>query len=124
MTGGAGHALGRLAPRGRVRADLVYVGWQHAPAGPDPGPRPQPPDPTEPDAVSPDWVAAQRREDSRLARPAGLTAAAAVAVGSGAATGWLAGLLSGGVALLVTALRCTWPAVAAERYWRSNRATS
>ncbi len=76
----------------------------------------------EPDAVSPDWVAAQRREDSRLARPAWLTAAAAVAVGSGAATGWLAGLLSGGVALLVTSPAVYLAGRCGRALWRSNRA--
>ncbi len=77
------------APRGRISADLVYLGWQQAQREPDPGPPPGPPVMTDPDEVNPDWVAAQRREQSRLSRPARLTALACLALAGAALAGRL-----------------------------------
>ena len=55
---------GRLQGPGQLQ-----VGWQYATAYPDPGRRrashPRP----EAERLSPDWIAAQRREESRLNRP-------------------------------------------------------
>jgi hypothetical protein len=115
-------SAGAAAPRGRVRADLVYLGWQHLPAEPEPGPAPPPPPaPAEPDRVSADWVAAQRREHSRLAWPARLTAAASVSIAVTMATTWLAGLIRGGVVLLVAAA-ATWTGLTrSRRLWRGRR---
>ena len=89
-------------PRGRLRADLVYLGWRQILAEPDPGPPPAAPAEPELDDVSLDWVAAQRREYRRLARPARLAGAAAIAVAAAAGAAWLAGLLTGGLALPLT----------------------
>ena len=77
LTGSAA-APWRGVPRGRIRADLIYLGWQ--PSQVDPGPPPTPPAALDPDEVNPDWVAAQRREQSRLSRPARLTALACLAL--------------------------------------------
>ncbi len=79
------------APRGHIRPDLIYVGWQQASTGTAPGPMPVAPAPVAPDLVSPDWVAARKREQLRLARPArlGLTVSLGGLAMSGAC--WLAG---------------------------------
>jgi hypothetical protein len=87
-------------PRGRVRADLVYLGWQYAARQPDPGPMPEPPGPAALAAVGADWLAAQRREQDLLARPARLGIGASVAAGCAAAACWLTGVLPAGPALL------------------------
>lgn len=120
VTGGLGSA--GPVPRGRVRADLVYLGWRHVPAAPDPGPRPEAPGPAEPDGVSADWVAAQRREQGRLARPARLAggASAAIAIATGGA--WLTGLLTGGAALLVAGAAVVAGARCGRAIGRGNRA--
>jgi hypothetical protein len=84
-------------PRGRLRADLVYLGWQHEPGQADPGPMPPPPDEAGLAEVSADWLAAQRREQDLLSRPARLasalgaavTAAAAACALTGAVPAWL-----------------------------------
>jgi hypothetical protein len=118
-----GFGVGGSAPRGRVRDDVVYLGWQHILPGPDPGPPPQPPPgPAEPDSVSADWVAAQRREHSRLARPATLTGAASVTLAAAAAASWLSGLLGGGVALLVICTAAYAGASRGRAVWRGHRA--
>jgi hypothetical protein len=68
-----------------ARPDRVYLGWEYAPRHGDPGPPPPRPQPPEAEEVNPGWVAAQRREERRLSRPArtaalaGLTAAAGCA---------------------------------------------
>ena len=81
------------------RPGQLQVGWQYAAAYPDPGPPPRRPTPPDAERLSPDWVAAQRREESRLNRP--LKAAFAVAVVLGlvlvalGAAGSLGALLTG-----------------------------
>ena len=92
-------------------------------AAPDPGRRrTSPPAPAEPDGVSADWVAAQRREHSRLARPDRLTAAASVSVAISTAATWLAGPITSGVVLLVAGA-ATWTGLTSgRRLWRGHRA--
>jgi len=81
------------------RPGQLQVGWQYAAAYPDPGPPPRRPTPPDAERLSPDWVAAQRREESRINRP--LKAAFAVAVVLGlvltalGAAGSLGALLTG-----------------------------
>jgi hypothetical protein len=109
------------APRGRVRADLVYLGWQHLSSEADPGPAPTaPPASAEPDGVSEDWVAAQRREFGRLARPAMLAAAASVLVAVATAAIWLSGLMTGGAALVVAGA-AAWSGLTSGRRLRRGR---
>jgi hypothetical protein len=81
--------------------DLVYLGWREAGKQPDPGPRPEPSGPAGPDEVSAEWLAAQRYEWSRLAKPAKLGCAVGAAVAAGAAAGRLEGALGSGLALPV-----------------------
>jgi hypothetical protein len=56
----------------------LQLGWQYAAAYPEPGPPPRRPTPPEAERLSPDWAAAQRREENQLNRP--LKAALVVAV--------------------------------------------
>jgi hypothetical protein len=106
--------------RGRIRADVVYLGWQHVDAGPDPGIPPAPPEP-ELDDVSPDWLAAQRRVHRRLARPARLSVMLAMAMLAASASAWCAGYLAGGLVPLVTLLTAGAAALGGQRVWRSER---
>ncbi len=86
---------GRTAPVGpRVRADRVYVGWQYALLHPDPGPLPRRPVPPEAEQLNPGWVAAQRREESRLSRPLKLAFGGSVALAAAVLALWQAGLLN------------------------------
>jgi len=109
-------------PRGRLRADVIYLGWRQVLAEPDPGSPPIAPAQPEPDQVSPDWVAAQRREHRRLARPAKLTGAAALAVTVVTCSAWLAGLLTGVLALPLTVAVAGVAGYGGRRAWRSGRA--
>jgi hypothetical protein len=106
--------------RGRIRPDVVYLGWQHVDAGPDPRLPPSPPEP-ELDDVSPDWLAAQRRVHRRLAWPARLTATAAVAIAAAAAFVWCAGYSAGGIAPLATFLAAGAAIVGGWRVWSGER---
>ncbi|HEY1641936.1 MAG TPA: hypothetical protein VGG35_14695 [Streptosporangiaceae bacterium] len=76
----------------------LCLGWQHAPAVPEPGPRPAPPPAAPAIAVSAGWRAAQYREAGRLARPHRTACACSAAAGAAAATAGLAGLLPAGLA--------------------------
>jgi hypothetical protein len=80
-------------------ADRLCLGWQYATPHPDPGPPPRRPVPPEAERLSPDWAAAQRREEKLLNRPLrvafGLAmAVVAVAIVLGVA-GWLNALAAG-----------------------------
>jgi len=77
-----------------VRADRVYVGWQYALLNPDPGPPPRRPVPPEPEQVNPGWVAAQRREESRLSRPLKLACGGSAALAAVVLALGRAGLLN------------------------------
>jgi hypothetical protein len=81
------------------RPDRLYLGWQFATPHPDPGPAPRRPTPPEHERLSPDWAAAQRREESRLNRPLKSALGAAVVIGGAAvilgAAGWLPILVAG-----------------------------
>jgi len=80
-------------------AERLYLGWQYATPVPEPGPAPRRPVPQEQERLSPDWAAAQRREEYLLNRP--LRAAFAVAVAiivvgiALGAAGWLSDLVAG-----------------------------
>jgi hypothetical protein len=104
-------------PRGRIRADLIYLGWQ--PGQVDPGPPPTPPGTPNLDEVNPDWVAAQQREQSRLSRPARLTLLAClVLAGADAACLLVSARLAVAAGLNVTGVA----AYAARRIWQGQRA--
>jgi hypothetical protein len=118
---------GRIhAPRGRVRADVVYLGWQYLIGQPDPGPMPEPPAGVELDEVSADWLAAQRREQDLLARPARLGLAISAGAAGGVAVCWLAGVLQAWLAVLAglagaaAAAACLREVVRGERTLRAH----
>jgi hypothetical protein len=109
-------------PRGRLRADAIYLGWQQAAASAEPGPMPQPPAPAALDEVSPQWLAAQRREQALLSRPAWLAGAAGATVAAGGATAGLAAGFPGGLALLLVAGGAAVMGACARVLLRSERA--
>jgi len=80
-------------------AERLYLGWQYATFFPEPGPPPRRPVPPEQERLSPDWAAAQRREESLLNRPLRAAFAVAVAFAVAAialgAAGWLNDLMAG-----------------------------
>ncbi|HET9972743.1 MAG TPA: hypothetical protein VFQ68_31220 [Streptosporangiaceae bacterium] len=108
---------GRLQGPGQLQ-----VGWQYAAAYPDPGPPPRRPTPPEAERLSPDWVAAQRREESRLNRP--LKAAFAVAVVLGGVLAALGAAGSLGALLTGLAVTCCALVAAVSGYalWQGERA--
>src|SRR5262249_59442989 len=62
-------------PGARVTAGLfppghVYLGWQYELRHEDPGLPPRRPVPPDPERLNPGWVAAQRREENLISRPA------------------------------------------------------
>lgn len=65
----SGRAPGAGPDAQPMHADRVYVGWQYALLHPDPGSPPRRPTPPDGSQVDPGWVAAQRREESKLNRP-------------------------------------------------------
>ena len=67
----------------------LYLGWQYATPTADPGPPPRRPVPPDRQRLSHDWLAAQRREESLIARPLrlALAVAAALAVAVAVAAG-------------------------------------
>jgi len=110
------------------RAGRLYLGWQYATPHQDPGPPPRRPTPPEHERLSPDWAAAQRREENLLNRP--LKAAFGLAVAAGAAAvvlgtaGWLpvpvAGL--GVIICVLIAVLCGYAVWQGERALRSRMA--
>ena len=80
-------------------AERLYLGWQYATPFPEPGPPPRRPAPPEQERLSPDWAAAQRREENLLNRPLRAAFALAVAIAVAAfalgAAGWLNDLVAG-----------------------------
>jgi hypothetical protein len=92
---------GETAARAAFRPDRVYLGWQHARPVEEPGPRPDsPPERAIGAETSQGWLAAQRREEARLARPHRRACAWSAAAACAVAAGWLAGVLTGGLAVL------------------------
>jgi hypothetical protein len=110
------------------RADRLYLGWQYATPYPDPGPAPRRPTPPEHERLSPDWAAAQRREENLLNRPLKAAFGVAVVVGLVAVVlgtvGWLPILVAGlGVIICVLiAALCGYAVWQGERALRSRMA--
>jgi hypothetical protein len=110
------------------RADRLYLGWQYATVHPDPGPLPRRPTPPEHERLSPDWAAAQRREETLLNRPLkaafGISlvlGAAAVVLGAAGALPILVAGLGVAICVLVAAL-CGYAVWQGERALRSRMA--
>lgn len=72
----------------------IYLGWQFAPAIPDPGPPPARTAAAQLARVDPGWVGAQRLIHSRLGRPARIGGAACALTAGMLAVAWVAGLAS------------------------------
>jgi hypothetical protein len=104
------------------RADRLHFGWRYATLHPAPGPPPRRPTPPEAEGLSPDWAAAQRREENLLNRPLKAAFAAAVAIAAVAivlgATGWLNVVVAwlGAICGLLVA------AVTGNAIWQGERA--
>lgn len=105
--------------------ERLYLGWQYATPHADPGPPPAPPwpvtRPPEPRQVAGDWLAAQRREESLIARPAKVWGAAAAMT-----AGLLAACAGAGWAPAVIALPAVAVGLAAAGLsfhltWRDSR---
>ena len=105
-----------------TRADRLCLAWQYAAPYPEPGPPPRRPTPPEQERLNPDWVAAQRREESMLNRPlkAAFTVAVVIglAVAALAAAGWL-NVLVAGLAVICCVLVA---AVSGYALWQGERA--
>jgi len=107
---------------GSAPAGQVCLGWQYELLHADPGPPPPRPVPPDPERLNPDWLAAQRREESLISRPAkgatcgGLLLAAAVILLGWA--GWLNQALAAAGAVAFGGLAVT----AAVSVWRGRQA--
>lgn len=104
------------------RADRVYLGWQHALLHPDPGPPPKRPVPPAPQQLDQGWLAAQRREEDRLARGGKLAAAGSLAFAAAVVGLGVAGLLSVALTVVLAAGSAGLAAGAARSVWRGERA--
>jgi hypothetical protein len=100
----------------------LLVGYQYATPHPAPGPPPRRPTPPEQERLSPDWAAAQRREESRLSRPLKAAFGIAVALGLAAFVLGVFGLvdvLLAGLGVICCALVA---AVSGYAIWQGERA--
>jgi hypothetical protein len=104
------------------RAGQLQLGWHYAMEWPDPGPPPRRPTPPEPERLSPDWAAVQRREESQLNRP--LKAAFVVAVVLGLVLVALGSAGSLGTLLTGLGVTCCALVAAVSGYalWQGERA--
>jgi hypothetical protein len=110
------------------QAGQLYLGWQYATPYRDPGPPPRRPTPPEHERLSPDWVAAQRREENLLNRPLKAGFGVAVVIGVAAVVlgtaGWLPVLVAGlgAVICVLVAVVCGHAVWQGERALRSRMA--
>lgn len=104
------------------RPDRVYLGWQHALLQRDPGPPPRRPTPPVPEQLNEGWLAAQRREEDRLARPRKLAAAGCLASLAAVAGAGQAGLLAPALAVAAAAGLAAVAARQAHAIWRGEQA--
>jgi hypothetical protein len=105
-----------------LQAGELYLGWQYATPHRDPGPPPRRPTPPEHERLSPDWVVAQRREESLLNRPLKAGFGLAVVIGAAAVVlgtvGWLPVLVAGLGAVICVLVA----AVCGHAVWQGERA--
>jgi hypothetical protein len=125
QSGGTVAAAPALAPRGRIRPHVIYLGWQHMLPSDGPGPMPVGEAAAELAEVSGDWLTAQRRGHRRPARTARLGAVAGAGIAGTAAGSGLAGMIGPAPALLAAlagtglAVTCLRAVVASERALRA-----
>lgn len=109
-------------PRGRFRAEQIYIGWQRAGRPPEPGPVPESLGEVELDEISTDWLAARRREYARQVRPARAGLSASLAMAAACLIAGVASRPAASTALEVTAAGAAMVAVACGRLiWRRSR---
>jgi hypothetical protein len=107
---------------GRFPAGQVCLGWEHGLLHADPGPPPRRPAPPDPERLNPGWVAAQRREESLISRPAkGAACGCALLTGAVILLGW-AGRLNPALTALGAAVFVGLAAAAAVSAWRGRQA--
>ncbi len=113
-------------PRGRVRRDVIYLGWQHTVSRPEPGPVPLGPPEAEVSEVDAEPRAALRRQERGPMRAARLgSAAGAAAAGAGVGC-WQGGVLKPAPALFAflcgtgLAVACARSLIARERALRAQ----
>ena len=87
----------RAMTRGRIRPDLIYLGW-HKPDA-DPGPPPTPPESVELAEIGADWLRALKAEHARLVGPARRRCAVGAAAVAVCPVPWLLGFLPGEVSI-------------------------
>ena len=103
------------------RAGQVYLGWRYELAQAEPGAPPRRPPPPEPERVNPGWLAARRREERLLSRPATAVLAAGATLLAAAVLLGLAGLLNPALTAL-GAVAAGVPAAGSGRaIWRGRR---
>jgi hypothetical protein len=105
-----------------ARTDRLYLGWQYAMPHPAPGPLPRRPTPPAAERLSPDWAAAQRREENLLNRPLKAAFLLAVAVEVVAVVLGTVGWLNPVVAGLGAICGLLVAAVSGYAIWQGERA--
>jgi len=103
-------------------AERLYLGWQYATPFPEPGPPPRRPVPPERERLSPDWAAAQRREEHLLNRPLRAAFAIAAAIAVAAIALGAAGVLNDLAAGLGVICGALIAAVSGYAIWQGERA--
>jgi hypothetical protein len=99
----------------------IYLGWQYAPRLADPGPPPRRPVPPDAERLDPGWLAAQRREENRLSRPAKVAACAGLALAGGVVLLGRAGLVNPALTALGVAAFGGLAMVGAGSVWRGRQ---
>ena len=107
---------------GEFRHSHLYLGWQFAPRHDDPGPPPRRPAPPDPERLDPGWLAAQRREEGRLSRPARVAACLCLALAAGVIGLGSAGLLNPALTTLGAVVFGGLAAAGAGAVWRGRQA--
>ena len=109
--------------RASLGPERLHLGWQCALLHPDPGPPPKRPTPPEQHRVHPEWMQAQRREESQLNRPLKLVGALALgmAVFFGL-LGWPFDFVPGWGAAVAIGVCLVLAGVAAYAIWQGEQA--
>jgi hypothetical protein len=99
----------------------LYLGWQYATPASDPGPPPRLPVPPERPRLSFDWLAAQRREESLIARPPRIAAGAATVITLALAGCVAAGRVPGIIAAPAIAACLLTAGLSGNAIWQGQR---
>ncbi|HEY7431694.1 MAG TPA: hypothetical protein VH641_13315 [Streptosporangiaceae bacterium] len=99
----------------------ICLGWRYVPPQQDPGPPPRRPVPPPPTQLAPGWLAAQRREERLLSRPATAALAASLAGLAGVILLGQAGLLNPALTGLAAGAAAVAGMRSGRARWRSRR---